>query len=416
MFEITPAGTLTTLYSFCSETNCTDGDSPWYAGLVQASNGNLYGTTLYGGANDYGTVFEITTGGVLTTLHSFDGTDGDAPTALVQASNGNFYGTTVYGGANYYGTVFKITAEGVLTTLHSFDGTDGAEPYYALVQASNRNHRGEHTDHDGNFYGTTQFGGADDYGTVFEITAEGVLTTLHSFDGTDGAEPLAGLVQARNRNHRGGHTDHEDHRGEHTDHDGNFYGTTIYGGANDYGTVFEITPAGTLTTLHSFDYIDGEYPYAGLVQASNGNFYGTTGFGGAYSYGTVFELTPEIPFATFSAFPELSPKQGAFAVGGEFTLGRGGTVDLSSNSVTLRLGSFSTTIPAGSFQEFGVYVYEGTINGVHLIAAIQPFNTTHFAYGISASGATGLPTANPITVELTVGDNSGTASVKGVIF
>jgi hypothetical protein len=131
----------------------------------------------------------------------------------------------------------------------------------------------------------------------------------------------------------------------------------------------------------------------------------------------VFQFTPEIPFASLSAVPVLSPKQGAFAVAGEFTLASGGTVNLSSNYVTLQLGGFSTTIPPGSFQldKFGVYVYEGTINGVNLIAAIEPLSTTQFAYGISGDGAAGLPTANPITVGLTVGDNNGTVSVKGVI-
>ncbi len=201
---------------------------------------------------------------ILTTLHSFGGGDGAYPYAgLVQASDRNFYGTTRDGGASgncidKCGTVFKITPNGTLTTLHSFGGGDGAYPEAGLVQAS-----------DGNFYGTTEFGGVNNYGTVFKITPNGTLTTLHSFGGGDGAYPEAGLVQAS---------------------DGNFYGTTTRGGANYYGTVFRITPDGTLTTLHNFGYGDGAYPYAGLVQASDGNFYGTTLNGGAYGDGTVFRL------------------------------------------------------------------------------------------------------------------------------
>jgi TolB protein len=132
----------------------------------------------------------------------------------------------------------------------------------------------------------------------------------------------------------------------------------------------------------------------------------------------VFQFTPEIQFASFSAIPVIFPKTGAFAVGGEFTLGTGGAVNLPSNSVTLQLGGFSTTIPAGSFQvdRLGTYEFQGTINGVTLIAAIQPLSASEFAYGITGDGASGLPTANPVNVELTVGDNSGSASVKAIIF
>jgi uncharacterized repeat protein (TIGR03803 family) len=180
VFKITPGGTLTTLYSFCSKSGCTDGANP--GGLIQATNGNFYGTTAGGGAHGAGTVFEITAGGKLTTLHSFNFNfiDGADPDALVQASDGNFYGTTVYGGPHNYGTVFEITAGGNLTTLHSFDFSDGFGPG-GLVQATT-----------GNFYGTTSGGGAsgacgsNGCGTVFEITAGGNLTTLHSFDFSDG--------------------------------------------------------------------------------------------------------------------------------------------------------------------------------------------------------------------------------------
>ena len=244
-----PAQTFTTLHSF----DGTDGAAP-YAGLVQATDGNLYGTTTYYGANDVGTVFKITTSGTLTTLHSFDNTDGASPYAgLVQATDGNLYGTTYEGGANGYGTVFKITTSGTLTTLHSFDNTDGASPYAGLVQAT-----------DGNLYGTTYEGGANGYGTVFKITTSGTLTTLHSFDYTDGASPYAGLIQAT---------------------DGKLYGTTYEGGANVLnGTVFKITTSGTLTTLHNFCSLsgctDGASPYAGLVQATNGDLYGTAGGAG----------------------------------------------------------------------------------------------------------------------------------------
>jgi uncharacterized repeat protein (TIGR03803 family) len=216
VFKITPSGTVTTLYSF---ENGTDGANP-YAGVVQATDGNLFGTTESGGANGAGTVFKITPSGTFTMLYTFCSKsgckDGGSPHAgLVQATDGNLYGTTV--GGNVYngdGTVFKITASGKLTTLHSFDGTDGASPYAGLVQAT-----------DGNLYGTTDFGGANcvsdgGCGTVFKITPKGKLTTLHSFDGTDGADPYAGLVQYT---------------------DGNLYGTTATGGSYGRGTVFSLS-------------------------------------------------------------------------------------------------------------------------------------------------------------------------------
>jgi len=273
-----PAQVLTTLHSFAG----SDGANPT-ARLVQASDGNLYGTTIEGGANNYGAVYKTTPGGTLTTLYSFAGSDGDNPWAgLVQAIDGNFYGTTAEGGTNncvpYYGcgTVFKITSSGTLTTLHSFAGSDGANPYAGLVQAS-----------DGNFYGTTENGGANNCapyygcGTVFKITSSGALTTLHSFARSDGAYPGAGLVQAS---------------------DGNFYGTTYVGGTNNYGTVFKITPTGTLTTLHSFNGTDGGFVSAGLTAASDGNFYGTTENGGANNYGTVFKITPQGTLTTLHSF------------------------------------------------------------------------------------------------------------------
>jgi uncharacterized repeat protein (TIGR03803 family) len=264
VFEMTPGGTLTTIYSFSGG---ADGSQP-QAELFQATNGNLYGTTFGGGNYGYGEVFEMTPTGTLTTIYSFGGgADGAYPFAgLVQATNGDFYGTTAYGGAYGYGTVFKMTPTGTLTTLHSFSETDGAHPQTTLVQDTN-----------GNFYGTTYA-----FGTVFKITPSGTLTTLHSFSGgADGGSPN-GLVQATN---------------------GNFYGTTFGGGANAFGTVFKITPSGTLTTLFAFDEkTNGGDPEAGLVQATDGNLYGTTAYGGANAFGTVFKITPGGRLTTLYSF------------------------------------------------------------------------------------------------------------------
>jgi uncharacterized repeat protein (TIGR03803 family) len=279
VFQFTTSGTPTTLHSFDS----TDGADP-EAGLIQASNGNLYGTTASGGTYGDGTVFEISASGKLKTLHSFDSTDGEGPLAgLVQATNGDLYGTTCSGGANRVGTVFQITTGGTLTTLHSFAGdtTDGSCPAATLVQAAN-----------GNLYGTTASGGSGNDGTFFQITTGGTLTTLHSFGITfgDGANPTAALVQAT---------------------DGNLYGTTDIGSATNRGTVFKITTGGTVTILHSFGILpDGQDPRGGLIQNTNGNFYGTTASGGANNScangcGTVFNvfvgLRPFVETQTTSA-------------------------------------------------------------------------------------------------------------------
>ncbi len=256
---------LTNLWIF---TNGLDGANP-YDGLVQGSDGNFYGTT-YGtgsGPSANGTVFKISPGGVLTSLWSFTGgNDGANPQAgLVQGSDSNFYGTTAWGGASGYGTVFRISPSGSLTNLWEFTGgNDGANPMAGLVQGI-----------DSNFYGTTPYGGATGNGTVFRTTPSGSLSNLWSFTGgNDGANPMAGLLQ-------GG--------------DGNFYGTT-YGsgsGPSAYGTVFRISPSGSLTSLWSFTGgNDGSYPWAALVQGSDSNFYGTASYGGAYGAGTAFRISP----------------------------------------------------------------------------------------------------------------------------
>ena len=285
VFKITPSGTLSTIYKF----NLTDGSMP-AAGLVQGSDGNFYGTTPSGGATGGGTVFKLTPAGTLTTLYNFCSqpscADGSTPHAgLVQATDGNFYGAAEWGGAYGNGTIFKITPNGAATTIYSFCSAgwpcyDGSQPYTGLLQAT-----------DGNFYGTTVNGNFD-LGTVFKITPGGALTTIYSFCPStdrpcpDGLEPNGPLVQ---------------------DTDGNFYGTTVYGGGYDYsscsyngcGTVFKLNADGILSTLHRFEYVDGGWPQAGLVRATDGNFYGVTTSGGDlscfpnYGCGTIFRVSDE---------------------------------------------------------------------------------------------------------------------------
>jgi len=293
IFKVTPAGTLTTLYNFGSAVS--DGAHP--SSLIPGADGNLYGTTSQGGTSNNGAIFRITSAGALTTLYSFGGSGG-SPNSLMQATDGNFYGTT-----NNVGTVFKFTPAGTLTTLHVFQGPEGSVPAGGLVQGS-----------DGNLYGMTEFGGTGPCqsslpadkgcGTIFRITPAGSLTTIYSFQVTDGANPVNSLIRAT---------------------DGNFYGTTEFGGSgacanqnqdlpnNGCGTIFKITPAGTLTTLYNFgSLVTGGVLSngVGLIQAKDGNFYGTTNYGGiprcgsafGLGCGTIFKFTPPGTLTTQGSF------------------------------------------------------------------------------------------------------------------
>ena len=343
VFKITPGGKLTTLHSFCSQANCTDG-AGWPGALVQGADGNFYGTTSSGGAYGYGTVFKISPYGRLVSLKSFchqaTCPDGVSPRAgLVAASDGSFYGITELGGTglpscwqspSYYGcgTIFKITPKGLLTTLYSFcvqsGCPDGSSPSGRLIEAT-----------DENFYGTTGSGGAFGNGTVFKIAPGGKWTALYSFCSqtacTDGSNPQGGLTQAT---------------------DGNLYGTTVGGGAYGYGTIFEITTSGTLTTLHSFEYGDA-LPEARPMQATDGNFYGTTWGLDFQSYGTVYSLS--MGFGPFVSFIRDFNIVGAKAqiLGQGFT----GTSAVSFNGTpatftVIHDTYLSATVPAGATTGF----------------------------------------------------------------
>ena len=236
IYKVSPDGsTFTTIYLF---TGVTDGANPVSA-LTAGGDGNFYGTTPggYPYGTPTGTIFRVTPAGVLTTLHAFsavdsnyDNTDGAYPVAsLVLGSDGFLYGTTETGGPKEGGTIFRMALDGTFTTLATLDGTVSGGvfgPTSALVEGT-----------DGNFYGGTPYGGTGDagsigYGTIYRVTPGGVVTLLYSFQGdADGYEVDHALVLGK---------------------DGNLYGTTSYGGANGPGTLFQVTPAGVLTTLHSF--------------------------------------------------------------------------------------------------------------------------------------------------------------------
>lgn len=280
--------TLTMLYQFSG----VDGSNP-EGGLTLGTNGNFYGVTATGGPGGNGTIFTITPEGTLTTLYGFSEGDGADPVeAPAQGSDGNFYGTTQGGGANNDGTVYVITPEGALTTLYNFSAPDGTGPRGPLAEGTN-----------GSFYGTTKAGGTGPCdlgcGTIFSITPAGTLTTLYNFGGSDGQTPDSGLVLGS---------------------DANFYGTTYQGGnpksgyhrtscdvlgdcaQNPPGTLYQVTSAGSLTTLFDFNGPIGANPADALIQGADGAFYGVTPFGGKSNKGTVYTITSSGVFSLVHSF------------------------------------------------------------------------------------------------------------------
>ncbi|HEV2474000.1 MAG TPA: choice-of-anchor tandem repeat GloVer-containing protein [Chthonomonadales bacterium] len=236
-YKITTAGVFTLLHSF---TGGPDGGQP-LSQLVQASDGNLYGSCSDGGAHGRGTVYAIGPEGTFTVLYSFSGSpDGSLPTGLTAGSDGSLYGACDEGGANSEGTIYRLTTDGTFTLLYTFSGSaNGANPDSALTQGS-----------DGSLYGSCSGGGANGAGTLFKISTSGALTLLHSLNGpVDGTGPN-GLMQAA---------------------DGSFYGTCRQGDANGLGTAFTITGAGTFTVLYTFTGpTDGANPDTALTQGPDG--------------------------------------------------------------------------------------------------------------------------------------------------
>ena len=247
VFRLTPSGLLTPLVTFSDN---------MLGRLAKGSDGNFYGMTINAGAGKPGILFKLTPAGAFTTLYTFGDADAQEFPILVEGSDGNWYGSAGIGG-NVYGTLFRFNpTTHVLTTLHAFDGADGGDPTALIAGA------------DGSIYGATQFGGSDNAGTVFKITPPGTFTTVRQLDDhtyLTGSSPV-GLTQAA---------------------DGNFYGVTQGGGATGWGTIFKMTPTGTLRVLAYFRTSVRPSP---LMQAADGNFYGSLSYGGVNSVGTVYRM------------------------------------------------------------------------------------------------------------------------------
>ncbi len=404
-----PQPAITPVYAFG---NVNGGGVRPYGGLTLGPDDNFYGTTWYGGTNDYGTVFQFTTNGTLTTLVNFSYVNGADPVAdLTLGPDGNFYGTTTGGGSNSDGTGFQMTTNGTLTTLVNFEGSaNGADPRGNLAAGP-----------DGNLYGTTYQGGSGSAGSVFVMTPDGGLTTLANFNFTNGAYPFSGLALGR---------------------DGNCYGTTYLGGNEDgsgSGTVYQLALDGTLTTLASFNGTNGAYPIAGLTLGPDGSFYGTTGWGGTDNDGLVFKLTTDGQLTTLVEFADTNGAQcfAALALGpdGNFygttsaggNSGNGTVFMVTTNGTLTVLASFNNTnganpwtgLTLGPDGNFYGTTYGGGSGGNGTIFRLdlppdfitspaaqsvspggtvtfncQPFGTGPFAYqwlsnGVPVAGATG---------------------------
>ncbi len=360
VFKISDLATLPIVTIIHSFTAPTDGRVP-FASLIQASDGNLYGTTGLGGSSDEGTVFKIsnlTTSPTFNVTHSFTGgSDGSNPHAsVIQASDGNLYGTTYAGGSSSFGTVFKISdlmTSGTESVICAFmAGGDGVAPYGPLIQTS-----------DGNLYGTTPLGGSNNCpgespigcGTIFKISNLSTSPTesvIYSFmGGRDGSGPLASLIQAS---------------------DGNLYGTTPSGGS-DFGTVFKVSDLATSpteTVIHRFAWeSDGSLPSASMIQATDGSLYGTTTFGGPKDAGVVFRISNLSTSPTFSVIY-------AFTGGDDGSNPMGPLIQASDGNL------YGTTGFGGNtFNDVGCQQGCGTVFQISHLASSPTFSVIHFFTG-----------------------------------
>jgi uncharacterized repeat protein (TIGR03803 family) len=284
VFQLTPGGELTVLASF--DPSGTNGCCP--GALVQAEDGSFYGATWWRETN-YGGIFHLKTNGELNVIFSFNSTNGRAARVLIYGGDGNLYGTTDYGGPAgtvNWGTIFKLTTAGNFTALFSFSRTNGINPT-SLLRAS-----------DGTLYGTTSdWIGVNAPDTVFKLSPSGELLTLVSSHSSVIRRPWSPIIGA----------------------DGNIYALDGGGDTNSFGSIFKVTPSGALTVLAHFNGTNGWGPDR-LIQGLDGSLYGTTGAGGidfagwipdedgdlkSTGSGTIFKLTPAGELSALAYFQEL---------------------------------------------------------------------------------------------------------------
>jgi uncharacterized repeat protein (TIGR03803 family) len=326
LYSMDLAGSVTVLHDFKSGT--LDGQRPT-AGIVQAPDGSIYGTTEAGVSR--GTAWRYVPGGAFTILHAFSTADpagADPRGGLVRADDGNYYGVTNQYGPGGQGTVFRLTPAGTVTLVHGFGWTDGGEPRGQLLQHA-----------DGLLYGVTEKGGAFGFGTIFRVGLGGTsFGVVHDFfnDARDGGSPVSGLVEGA---------------------DGLLYGVTPIGGQptsdpDRSGVVYRTDPAGHLSVVHTFTGPDGDYPQAALSLAADGSLYGTTWVGGSANLGTAFRLSPAAAALSAVAVRPSSVPAGTTA-DGQVTLTApappgGAVIALSSGDPSVVQVKATVTVPAGA--------------------------------------------------------------------
>ena len=407
VFELTPFNTINVLYSFTlkgkDSYDKADGGQP--EGSLLLVDNVFYGTTYSGGDYSDGTIFEVSTIPSVSfdTLYTFDpgggsggNLDGANPQAgLIKGKDSLFYGTSYQGGRYDEGTIFQTTGDGYFDAVYSF-GTarfDGQNPQAALIQTG-----------DDSFYGTTSGGGESNEGTVFQFTASGGMNRLYSFSprddngfNSDGAHPTAALILAS---------------------DDNFYGTTTFGGANGTGTIFQLTPTGTLTTLHTFAAFgsnnanaDGALPSSALVQGIDGNLYGVTPNGGTNGTGTIFQVTLTGGFTSLYSFSSID----ANSLNADGALPRAPLVESSFGDF------YGTTYDGGTAGQGTIFVVSllPTITSPDTATAAlnQPFSYQLVATNNPTSvafNAAGGPLPPGLSLDPTTGIISGTPTQTGV--
>lgn len=417
--------------SILTELNGTTGTYP-YGGVTLGADGNFYGTTSLGGTNGFGTVFKVTSAGVLTVLHNFTGgADGSEPISPpVLANDGNYYGVTagsesasastlykitpsgVYsqvhifttaegsvcefsllgsdgnlyggcesGGSSNGGTAYKVSTAGKVTVLHNFTTSDGTSPGLPMAQGS-----------DGNYYGVAYQGGASNFGTVWRVSATGVFKKLHDFTGgADGASPVGGLTLGT---------------------DGLLYGAATGGGIssnpacnNNCGVLYKITNAGVLTTLYSFDSTTGSYPQESLMLDTNGKLYSITYSGGAFNNGSFFSL--DVGLAAFARLVNGSAKVAA-KIG---ILGQG----FSSATVVKFAGVQATTVTRTGSTYLTVTVPTGALSGSVTVTTGATTLTSNTNFNVLPTVASFTPSSGPVGTVVTI-NGTGLTQTTAVTF
>jgi uncharacterized repeat protein (TIGR03803 family) len=393
IFKLTPDGQVTTLHNFCPQTGCPDGAYP-YGSFLLGIDGNIYGAAWFGGTAGYGTLFKMTPSGQFTTLHTFclqtGCPDGEYPWGyLSQDDQGNIYGTASAGGSpGSEGTVFRLAPTGQMQVLHTFCDhgacPDGRIPNGTLILQPG-----------GVIYGTTQSGGAHNEGTVFSLTAQGGLTTLYNFCSqsgcADGAVPNSLVLST----------------------DGNFYGVASQGGARNRGTFFKMSPAGQFVTVYSFcsqpGCADGSDPWS-LIQGTDGNFYGIAEGADGPDTGTIFEITPSGSLTVLHTFCSagglcsdgwLPSNTGLVQhTNGNFygTVSKGGNLTNAGTAFSLSTGlaPFVMTVPVSGNVGAAVQILGTNLTGATSVsfngkaAAFTVVSSSEITANVPAGAATGL--------------------------